>query len=574
MASVVTPIGIQRIEKRLDTIIPFLDMDDFANRPSQRRSASLSRALAAYCIKLIGGTTDEIAAASVTDRFHDRGIDAIYYDQKLSRLLLVQAKWSGGIDWKDAGEFADGISKLVNADWASFANNDKIYARRNEIDIALSSAAKIALITVHHGANSADAACLKRVSDLAAEIDGGSGIAEAIHWHQANLLDGLQLESVPPQVNADLYLSNWGEIKEPYHAVFGRVQGRALAELWKAHPHITHQNLRDYSQRSDVNAAIAKTAQQEAQHFWYFNNGLTIICDSIRPGVLGRLQQDVAIFHFEGISLVNGAQTTGIVGDSFDSIPEDDKDKLWIQIRAIEVKHCPDGFAKRVTKFTNLQNAISAQDFLSLDPVHTRIATDFAVDKRKYAFRWGGELEPTGEHGCTLKEATMALSCANADPWYAVQAKREISAIWDTDSGRYKAIFPTDISATSIWNAVKIMRAALAVIDFHRGDGTERAEMVAANLQWIILHLVFRDPMLAGWESAPDSNALLPAAEAAATVSFEAVRKDVNKNHFGEYLASLSKNFEKCAGVVNRITNPAKLPTVVAGDTLPLFPDA
>ena len=155
-------------------------------------------------------------------------------------------------------------------------------------------------------------------------------------------------ESDPPEVSADLYLSNWGEIREPYHSVFGRVQGRALAELWKKHPHVTHLNLRDYAQRSDVNIAIAKTTREEPHHFWYFNNGLTIICESIKPGIFGRLQQDVALFHFEGISLVNGAQTTGIVGDNFDSIPEADKDKLWIQMRAIAVKNCPDGFAKRV----------------------------------------------------------------------------------------------------------------------------------------------------------------------------------------------------------------------------------
>src|SRR3954447_17418290 len=101
MANGVIPIGIQRIEKRLDVIIPFLDMDDYKNRPTQLRQASLSRALAAYCIKIIGCTHDKTAAASVTDRFQDRGIDAIYCDQKSSRLLLVQAKWSSGIEWKD-----------------------------------------------------------------------------------------------------------------------------------------------------------------------------------------------------------------------------------------------------------------------------------------------------------------------------------------------------------------------------------------------------------------------------------------------------------------------------------------
>ena len=41
--SAVTPIGIQRIEKRLEAIIPHLDMTDCATRPQQLRTMSLTR---------------------------------------------------------------------------------------------------------------------------------------------------------------------------------------------------------------------------------------------------------------------------------------------------------------------------------------------------------------------------------------------------------------------------------------------------------------------------------------------------------------------------------------------------
>ena len=242
-----------------------------------------------------------------------------------------------------------------------------------------------------------------------------------------------------------------------------------------------------------------------------FNNGLTIICDSIKPGVYGRLQSDVAVFRFEGISLVNGAQTTGIVGDNFNAIPEADKDKLWIQVRAIAVKNCPDDFAKRVTKFTNLQNAVSAQDFVSLDPIHARIATDFSVDRRKYSFRWGGDADPIGNQGCTLKDATIALACAQQDPWFAVQAKREISELWDTESPRYKTLFNAEITAMKIWNAVKIMRTVDQIVDSRSSGVTPKAELVASHLQRIVLHLVFQDPSLAGWDTASDSDAIFAA---------------------------------------------------------------
>ena len=360
--------------------------------------------------------------------------------------------------------------------------------------------------------------------------------------------------------------------KEPYYAVFGRIQAQAISELWKKHPHLAHMNLRDYSRRSDINLAIGKTAREEPHHFWYFNNGLTIICESIRPAILGRLQTEVALFHLEGISLVNGAQTSGIVADNFDLIPDEQKDKLWIQLRAIAVKNCPDGFAKRVTKFTNLQNAISIQDFLGLDPVHSRIATDFAIAKRKYAFRWG-DADPIGEQGCTLKEATVALASAHRDPWYAVQAKREISYLWNIDSDKYKELFHSKLTATRIWNAVKIMRSVDWILCLHESDIVPKASMVANHFQRIVLHIVFQDPGLTEWDTETDSNAKLPEVDKIAERVFNSVVQDVTKHHSGEYLASLSKNHDKCTSLVNRILNRSHLPKPPGDGWLNFGPD-
>jgi AIPR protein len=436
------PIGIQRIEARLDAFDKKIDMSDLGNRPHAKlREHFLSRALAAYCIKVLANTDLDSAAKSITDMFHDRGIDAIYYDLKSSQLFILQSKWSDGLGWKECGEFIDGVRKLVDADWTKFSNNKRISDRAAEIQVALEDASRIVLVTVHHGAQRADAATLRRVDDLVKEIDGGSDIARSIHWHQADLLDAIRADSDPPKVNADLYLCNWGEITDPYRAVFGRVQAQALVDLWRANPQLCHLNLREYANRTDVNIAIAETVREEPSHFWYFNNGLTIICDSYKPGIIGRLSNKEAAFHFDGLNLVNGAQTTGIVSDYLDKLSEADRAKIWIQVRIIELKASPEGFESRITRFTNLQNAVSLQDFVALDPVQPRLATDFAVVGRRYMFKWGGDKDPVDDEGCSVRESTVALACAEQDPWFAVQAKREISVLWQTDSARYKTMF-------------------------------------------------------------------------------------------------------------------------------------
>jgi hypothetical protein len=506
---------------------------------------------------VLTGCTFENAAKSITDTFNDRGIDAIYFDPGTVRLIVVQSKWSDGISWRDTREFTDGVRKLITPDPDAFSKNPKIKVRRSEIQAALRSSARIVLVTVHHGPQPADQSALGRVNELAAQIDGGSGLAEAVHWHQKHILDAIQSESVPPAISADLYFSNWGEIKDPYHAVFGRVQGAAIAELGK-NTHLAHQNLRERLQRTDVNVAIASTVKNEPQHFWYFNNGLTIICDSIRPAVLGRLNSTVALFHLEGISLVNGAQTTGMVSEHLDSLDDAEKEKLWIQVRAIAVKNCPDDFGKRVTRYTNLQNAVTLQDFVSLDPVQSRLSTDLAIQGRRYAFRSGGESEPAGDAGCTLKEATFALACAEPDLHVAVQGKREISVLWGDSTGFYRRMFHDNLTATRLWNAVVIMREANTVIaDLGEGD-LFKADMVESHMRWVLMYLVFQSTSLKGWDTAADPKTLLPEVQKVARDTFGRMCRTIKSKHANEYLASLSKNYEKCNELVGEMSAPSK----------------
>lgn len=566
-AEKIVPIGKQRIQKRLEQFQLLIDMSDWDGRPTdQIKAAFFSRALAAYFVQLLADVPPDIAAKSVTDSFHDRGIDAIHYDAKASRLLIVQAKWSDALGWKDAGEYCDGVRKVIEHEWVKFSNNPRIHGRQQEIDTVLFSGACILLATVCVGPRQkADLSALKRVDDLAQEIDGGSGsdIAKSLHWNQKELLDEIKRESEPEKINADLYLSEWGEVQEPYRAVYGRVQAQAIVDLWQAHPHLSHSNLRRYFNRTDVNNAIAKTVQDEPEHFWYLNNGLTIICDSFRPGISGRLKKDEGVYHFSGVNIVNGAQTTGILSDYLETIPVSERDKLWIQIRAIELRDCPVGFATKITKSTNLQNAVTAQDFAALDPVQPRLACDFAVEKRTYVFKWG---EPDPAIGCTLKEATYALACANSDPWFTLQVKREISLLWDTDSPQYRQLFHDNLTATRVWNAVNIMREVDATVgSLGKTSPFAKAEAVASHMQRIVLHLVFQSTALNGWDIATDARTV---ANTAGEVSHEVFRKVhdyVQENHASEYMAALSKNFEKCREMVRRL---------LAGDVDPYLPFA
>jgi hypothetical protein len=185
-----------------------------------------------------------------------------------------------------------------------------------------------------------------------------------------------------------------------------------------------------------------------------------------------------------------------------------------------------------------------------MDPIQHRLATDFALDRRKYVYK-SGETDPKGEEGCSIVEATQALACLNSTA-LAVQAKREIGALWaDTDAPPYTDIFNEDLSSTRVWRSVRVMREVDAELLKLRISQLPRADMVAIHMNRLILHLVFQTPdVRALLHDNASEEALVEVARKAAGPAFEKVANYLEAEHAGEYLASLCKNVRKCERLV------------------------
>ncbi|TDD34697.1 hypothetical protein E1287_16045 [Actinomadura sp. KC06] len=58
---------------------------------------------------------------------------------------------------------------------------------------------------------------------------------------------------------------------------------------------------------TDVNVKFRNTLLASPEHFWYFSNSITLLCDSIKRSGSGR-PGCVGDFHLTGASVVNGAR--------------------------------------------------------------------------------------------------------------------------------------------------------------------------------------------------------------------------------------------------------------------------
>jgi hypothetical protein len=194
-----------------------------------------------------------------------------------------------------------------------------------------------------------------------------------------------------------------------------------IHKLYKEHKtKLFSANVRDYlasrSSDTNINNGIKRTAESDGENFWVFNNGLTVLVNSFEP-VGGKLK-------FKGISIVNGAQTTGAIG-SLSAAPASN-----VLVPARFVQTTDEQLVFDIIRYNNSQNKVSASDFRSTDPIQKRLRQEITKvrDARYDGGRRGSHsdaiLRPSNlMPSYTVGQALMAL---HGDPITAYNRKSQI----------------------------------------------------------------------------------------------------------------------------------------------------
>jgi hypothetical protein len=203
-------------------------------------------------------------------------------------------------------------------------------------------------------------------------------------------------------IDIEIALFEWGEAQDPF-AVYGQVAASDVAKWWKDYyPPIVSQNIRMFLGADiEVNAGLQNTLLTEPNHFWHFNNGITVVCSKISPKMLGGRSKDSGYFTCYDVRIVNGAQTAGSIAAAFDRKP-DAVERARVNVRFIAVgSDASDTLGNAITKATNTQNRINRQDFVSLDPEQQRLRTELSIEGIVYNYK-------SGEGTCVTSAAWVA----------------------------------------------------------------------------------------------------------------------------------------------------------------------
>jgi hypothetical protein len=139
------------------------------------------------------------------------------------------------------------------------------------------------------------------------------------------------------------------------------------------------RNIRGYLGQNDINEAMMRTARREPRSFWYYNNGITIVCDDAK---LIR-QSGREVLRVDRPQVINGQQTTRTLF----SVPTT---RASVLVKVVKIpreyrgEDEYDDLVSAIVRATNWQNEIRPSDLISNDYVQVHIERE--LRKRHYQY--------------------------------------------------------------------------------------------------------------------------------------------------------------------------------------------
>jgi hypothetical protein len=406
----------------------------------------------------------------------------------------------------------------------------------------------VRLIVAYPGSGKLSADIQDKIDDF---IKGQNDTSELFFFYpvtQRELFQHFVHEAAPPQINLTVRLAHYGLVESPLRAVYGQVSAVDVAQWYRAHGNqLFAGNIRNFLGSSEVNGAIAETLRSDAEYFWYYNNGVTIIAEDLKRQVIGGSDRTVGVFDCKNVTIVNGAQTVGTIGRTLTG----DESNAFLPARIIVVDDPESSLGKRITRASNTQNKIDARNFVALDSEQERIRTELLIEKVNYEYREGEPLESTVD-GFEFIEAITTLACASDEMSYVALSKGYVGGLYaDITAAPYKALFNPATSSRRLWSLVQLGRRIDKAIKTlsDQSSPTERGIVVHGNR--FIMHCILR--MVADVADVSKGDEVEDAlVDKAVTRVLSGVRQVVESTYNDAYLAPLFKNVKKCADIRSR----------------------
>lgn len=336
----------------------------------------------------------------------DRGVDAFWHDEEQREIVVVQAKYASRSKTFDRSVVAD-----LESAWSALrhlSSQHRARAREQVLDAArqirdarrTDPSYPVVLVCFAAGRFSPDAhSAVEAFNDLHQSEDVEMKLVDLEQLADAEELAETRDQS-PPDNTETLELARAFSfspgVNEP-RTIVGVVDGVRLAEIERQYRYrIFQRNVRYFlTARQRYNRGIAHTLQTDSERsrFWYYNNGISIVCDELDVDWEDTDGPDAkALATIKNLQIVNGCQTTTTLGESLELLNEGSDFPAFVLVRIIEAPE--EDLQARISLYNNRQNAVRDRDLQSNDDVQIRIQREFAqLDPPWFYARKRGEFD-------------------------------------------------------------------------------------------------------------------------------------------------------------------------------------
>ncbi len=380
------------------TFMPYLDA--FKANAGLIKSLGEGNAHLAWTMALYLEEPDVEALASeaITDGGDDKKIDFIYLDRDAKRIIFAQGYLSNAKrDSAPANKASDlntAAAWLISGDLKVVPVTLRAIIADCRAALAEGDVEGIELLYVHNLPESVNvtrelqtaAQHLQRTLDTAtitvSARELGASKIEHLYATQDSHIAVKDAIPFPSKIE-------FTETGPKWEASVSSVPGEWLHQLYaKYQDQLFSANYRGFlgiSRRRRINTGIRQSAETRPKDFWVFNNGITLL-------TRGRKETKTGL-QIDGISIINGAQTTGSIGSIDGGLQRHNLADVKVLCRVIECSD-PDTI-DQIVKYNNTQNEMTTWDQYSNDQEQNRIAQEFEqlghTYVRKRGFRAGGD---------------------------------------------------------------------------------------------------------------------------------------------------------------------------------------
>ncbi|TZF89631.1 AIPR family protein [Cognatilysobacter lacus] len=407
-----------------------------------------------------------VAAESVTDGSDDKKCDLIYIDRDEGVAVVAQcycsSKQKQGAPANKASDLNTAVAWLMQRPIKELPKRLRSAAKELRSAISDGSIKRFEAWYVHNLPETQNvqdelATVTQTAKSVIAALHSASkveissleiGNARLDDWYQETLSPILVNDEIKIEVESGFTIdtANW-------KSYVTAIPARVLHRLYKSHgTQLFSANVRDYlgSRKSDanINNGIKQTVQTAPENFWVFNNGITILTHSFAEGAT----KNKKTLTLRGISIVNGAQTTGAIG----TLPKAPSGGL---VPARVVSTADNDLVYDIIQYNNSQNKVTASDFRSTDRVQKRLRDEVeAIPNAKYeGGRRGGHKDAIQRNKNLMPSYTVgqALAAFHQDPIVAYNSK---SDIWVNDQ-TYARFFNDDTTGAHLVFCYSLLRS-------------------------------------------------------------------------------------------------------------------